>query len=68
MPIPVNRIRYFSTMAFEDVLKGKYPAKAHARRVAEVIRQRVPGAKGVLYLEGRMTEMQEDNDSPVPFR
>lgn len=55
-------------MAFEDVLKGKYPAKAHARRVAEAIRERVPGAKGVLYLEGRMTEMQEDNDSPVPFR
>ena len=53
---------------FEDVLKGKYPAKAHAKKVVQLLREKNPDANGVLYLEGRMTEMQEDNDSPVPFR
>lgn len=51
-----------------DVLKGKYPAKAHARRVAALIRERARADSGVLYLEARMTKMQEDNDSPEPFR
>lgn len=55
-------------MATQDILKGKYPAKAHARRVAAYIRERVPDATGVLYLEGRMTKLQEDNDSPEHFR
>ncbi|PHH92817.1 hypothetical protein CDD83_4726 [Cordyceps sp. RAO-2017] len=53
---------------FEAVLKGKYPAKAHARRVVDIIRQKMPAADGVLYLEGRMTKMQEDSDSPEHFR
>ncbi|KJZ68386.1 Putative Xaa-Pro aminopeptidase pepP [Hirsutella minnesotensis 3608] len=53
---------------FEAVLKGKYPAKAHAKRVVDIIRQKTPDAAGVVYLEGRMTKMQEDNDSPEPFR
>ncbi|SPO04591.1 probable Probable Xaa-Pro aminopeptidase PEPP [Cephalotrichum gorgonifer] len=57
-------------MAGGDVLEGKYPAKAHARRVADFIRHRVSDveAEGVLYLEARMTKMIEDNDSPEPFR
>jgi Xaa-Pro dipeptidase len=53
-------------MAIQDydaVLKGKYPGKAHAARVAQSM-----GANGVLYLEGRMTKLLEDNDSPEPFR
>lgn len=60
----------FNNMArdFEAVLKGKYPAKAHARRVVEQIRKSKPDANGVIYLEARMTKMQEDNDSPEPFR
>ncbi|RCI14841.1 hypothetical protein L249_6704 [Ophiocordyceps polyrhachis-furcata BCC 54312] len=53
---------------FETVLKAKYPAKAHARRVVELLRDAVPEPGGVLYLEGRETKMQEDNDSPEPFR
>ena len=53
---------------FEAVLKGKYPAKAHAKRVTEYIQSKVPDAKGVLYLEGRMTKLIEDNDEPEPFR
>lgn len=55
----------------ETVLKGKYPAKAHARRVAEYIRGKVPEAAtngGVIYLEGRADGLLEDSDEPVPFR
>lgn len=53
---------------FEAVLKGRYPAKAHVNRVVELIRQKIPDADGILYLEGRMTKLLEDNDSPEPFR
>ncbi|KZL84789.1 metallopeptidase family m24, partial [Colletotrichum incanum] len=59
-----------TTMAqdYETVLKGKYPAKQHALRVADYVKSKVPGATGVLYVEGRMTKMLEDNDEPEPFR
>lgn len=53
---------------FEAVLKGKYPANAHARRVVDLIRSKIPDANGVLYLEARHTKMLEDNDSPEHFR
>jgi Xaa-Pro dipeptidase len=53
---------------FEAVLKGKYPGKSHASRVVDLIRKKDPNANGVLYLEGRMTKLLEDNDSPEPFR
>jgi Xaa-Pro dipeptidase len=53
---------------FEAILKGKYPAKAHAKRVVEYIRKVVPNASGVLYLEGQKTRMIEDNDETQPFR
>ncbi|KAI0110436.1 peptidase M24, structural domain-containing protein [Nemania sp. FL0031] len=52
----------------ETVLKGKYPAKAHAKRVVEYIRSKVPDATGVLFLEGRSDHLLEDSDEPVPFR
>jgi hypothetical protein len=52
----------------ETVLAGKYPAKAHARRVVEYIRKTNPNARGTLYLEGQKTRMIEDNDEPMPFR
>ncbi|KAF4782858.1 metallopeptidase family M24 [Colletotrichum scovillei] len=59
-----------ATMAqdYETVLKGKYPAKEHALRVADYVKSKVPNASGVLYVEGRMTKMLEDNDEPEPFR
>ncbi|KAK7427217.1 hypothetical protein QQZ08_006330 [Neonectria magnoliae] len=53
---------------FEAVLKGKYPAKSHAKRVVDLLREKVPNATGVLYLEGRMTKLLEDNDEAEPFR
>ena len=54
----------------EQVLKGKYPAKEHARRVVEWMRSHAKGkeVKGVLYLEGQKTRMIEDNDESMPFR
>jgi Xaa-Pro dipeptidase len=52
----------------ERVLAGKYPAKAHARRVVEYIKKTNPKANGVLYLEGQKTRMIEDNDETQPFR
>jgi hypothetical protein len=54
--------------AVEAVLTGKYPAKAHAKRVVEYIKKRNPDATGVLYLEGQKTRMIEDNDETMPFR
>ncbi|TEA22278.1 putative Xaa-Pro aminopeptidase PEPP [Colletotrichum sidae] len=53
---------------YETVLKGKYPAKSHAVRVADYVKSKVPGASGILYAEGRMTKLLEDNDEPEPFR
>lgn len=50
------------------VLKGKYPAKAHAKRVVEYIHKKIPDATGILYLEGRVDNLLEDSDEPVPFR
>ncbi|RYP73104.1 hypothetical protein DL771_003855 [Monosporascus sp. 5C6A] len=52
----------------ERVLRGKYPAKAHAKRVAEYIRSKIPDATGIIYLEGRADALLEDSDEPVPFR
>ncbi|KAI1202464.1 peptidase M24, structural domain-containing protein [Nemania serpens] len=52
----------------DAVLKGKYPAKAHAERVVEYIRTKVPDATGLLFLEGRSARLLEDSDEPVPFR
>ncbi|KAI1170072.1 peptidase M24, structural domain-containing protein [Nemania sp. FL0916] len=63
--------RMATTMAKIDVdtvLKAKYPAKAHAARVAEYIRSKMPGATGVLFLEGRADCLLEDSDEPIPFR
>ncbi|KAH0608394.1 uncharacterized protein H6S33_001528 [Morchella sextelata] len=46
------------------VLQGKYPAKAHAKRVAEFM-----GLKeGLLYLESAKEMLLEDCDSEAPFR
>lgn len=53
---------------FERVLKGKYPAKAHARKVAQLLREKIPDADGILYLEGQVARLVEDSDEPEPFR
>lgn len=54
---------------YEETLKGKYPGKLHAKRVAEYIQSKLPGAKsGVIYLEGGKTRMIEDCDQEEHFR
>ncbi|KAF8856598.1 putative Xaa-Pro aminopeptidase pepP [Acephala macrosclerotiorum] len=53
------------------VLKGKYPAKEHAKRVVEWMKKNHKGkgeVGGMLYLEGQKTRMLEDNDEAAPFR
>jgi len=61
-----------------DILKQKYPAKSHARRVVEYLKNEVAAGKGtlkqqslesgLLYLEGTPTKMNEDGDQAAPFR
>ncbi|KAF9883447.1 hypothetical protein FE257_003445 [Aspergillus nanangensis] len=52
----------------DTIIAGKYPAKSHARRVAESLRPHYQGTTGVIYLEAQKTRLIEDNDEPVPFR
>ncbi|KAI9826314.1 MAG: hypothetical protein M1832_000231 [Thelocarpon impressellum] len=55
--------------AVDVVLAGKYPAKAHAKRVAAHLQgKNSQAAKGLIYLEGQVTRLIEDNDEPQPFR
>lgn len=48
-------------------LAGKYPAKSHAKRVADHLKSLGYG-DGIIYLEAQKTRLIEDNDEPVPFR
>ena len=57
-----------SMATVEAILKDKYPAKAHAKKVVDYIKKTNPDATGVLYLEGQKTRMIEDNDEAAPFR
>lgn len=52
----------------DNILAGKYPAKAHAAEVAAYLKSKHPDADGVIYLEGQKTRLIEDNDEPQPFR
>jgi len=47
---------------------GKYPAKAHAKKVADHIRQHGDLGRGVIYLEAQKTRMIEDDDQAAHFR
>lgn len=42
-----------------DFLKQKYPAKAHARKIAKWIKDNSGEAKGVIYLEGQKDKLIE---------
>jgi Xaa-Pro dipeptidase len=52
----------------DTILKGKYPAKHHARRVANYLQNAGYPKEGIIYLESQKTRLIEDNDEPVPFR
>ncbi|KAI9699195.1 MAG: hypothetical protein M1820_007274 [Bogoriella megaspora] len=51
----------------DPILKGKYPAKQHARRVAEWIAANGGEKKGVIYLEAQHAKLIEDKDQEAPF-
>ena len=65
-------------MTDEEILKQKYPAKAHARRVVTYLDQNLASSSSSLtrstldtslfYLEGTPTKYNEDNDQACPFR
>ena len=44
---------------YEDVLKGKYPAKAHAKKVAEWIIEKGGDKNGTIYLEAQKLKLNE---------
>lgn len=59
----------------EDILKQKYPAKAHARRVVDYLDSHRDSSlsksavdSALLYLEGTPKKYNEDNDQECPFR
>ena len=54
--------------SLESILAGKYPAKAHARRVAQGLQSYGNGRHGIIYLEAQKTRLIEDNDEAMPFR
>jgi Xaa-Pro dipeptidase len=64
MRFPTQRLM----ASISSTLKGKYPAKAHAKRVAEHLQKAHSNVTGVIYLEGQKTRMIEDNDGEQPFR
>ncbi|GAB7364781.1 hypothetical protein MBLNU230_g5579t1 [Neophaeotheca triangularis] len=47
---------------------GKYPAKDHVRRVAKHIAENGGPNTGIIYVEGQMTKMVEDDDQATHFR
>lgn len=53
---------------YEEILKGKYPGKAHAKKVAEYIRSKIPNATGVVYVEAKKAKLHEDCDQEEHFR
>ncbi|KAJ5143105.1 uncharacterized protein N7515_001892 [Penicillium bovifimosum] len=52
--------------SIDAILAAKYPAKAHARRVAESLKAQ--GGAGAIYLEAQKTRLIEDSDEDMPFR
>ena len=52
----------------EPILKTKYPAKEHARKVAAYLKQQGLEQNGVIYLEGGKASMHEDCDQEAVFR
>jgi Xaa-Pro dipeptidase len=44
---------------YDDVLKGKYPAKAHAKKVAEWILEKGGDKTGTIYLEAQKSKLLE---------
>lgn len=62
-------IRSTTKMApYEEILKGKYPGKLHAKKVVQYIRSKIPDATGVIYVEAKKAKLHEDCDQEEHFR
>ncbi|PYI03043.1 hypothetical protein BO78DRAFT_375801 [Aspergillus sclerotiicarbonarius CBS 121057] len=55
-------------MAINPILRGKYPAKAHAQRVVEYLSAKIPQPNGFLFLSGCPERFYQDCDLQIPFR
>ena len=63
-----KRSSYHIMSSVDKILHGKYPAKAHARRVADYLIQSGFPKDGVIYLEAQKQRFNEDNDQEQHFR
>ncbi|RPA73182.1 Creatinase/aminopeptidase [Ascobolus immersus RN42] len=53
----------------DPILNTPYPARAHAKAAAAVLKQKIPNlTSGLIYLESTKEVIGEDDDHPVPFR
>lgn len=50
-------------MPLPEILQGKYPAKAHARKVAKYLQEKGGEGHGVIYLEGTKEKLMEVCDT-----
>jgi hypothetical protein len=60
--LPITRSRRFAMAIaenYDEVLKGKYPAKDHARKVAKWIAEKGGNSKGTIYLEAQKQKLNE---------
>lgn len=62
----VDETQSYSVM--EAILREKYPAKAHCRRVAKYLIDQGLPRDAVIYLEAQKMRMEEDDDQAVHFR
>ena len=44
---------------YDEVLKGKYPAKAHAKKVADYLLSKGASKTGTIYLEAQKNKLLE---------
>lgn len=44
---------------YDEVLKGKYPGKLHAKKVADIIKSQGGPEDGVIYLEAQKSTLIE---------
>jgi Xaa-Pro dipeptidase len=52
----------------DSILKAKFPAKAHCRRVARYLTDQGLSPDGIIYLEAQKAHMVEDDDQAMHFR
>ena len=52
----------------DPILKQKYPAKAHCKKLAAHLQKLDLPTDGIVYLEGGKSELHEDCDQEGPFR